>query len=94
MPETPRGANDETDLSTLKGVLVEEENIVRIVSPYVSLVVRIRPDADDILGQLENCHISHFACHGMSSLIDPSSNGLVLQRLAPDKKGYLLSPQS
>lgn len=32
MPETPRGANDETGFSTLKGVLVEEENIVRIVS--------------------------------------------------------------
>jgi CHAT domain-containing protein len=84
MLETPRGADDKTGFSTLKGVLEEEEKIVRIVSLYVNPVVRTRPGADDILGQLETCRMAHFAYHGMSNLTDPSSSGLVLQRLASD----------
>ena len=84
MPETPQGANDKKRFKRLKGVPVEAKKIERIVSPYVNLVVRTGTDADDILGQLEKCQISHFACHGMSNLIDPSSSGLVLQRLASD----------
>ncbi|TKA21868.1 hypothetical protein B0A50_08740 [Salinomyces thailandicus] len=84
MPETPRGANDKAGFSKLKGILVEGEKIAEIVSPYVSLVVRTRPNANEVLAQLENCQISHFACHGMSNPTDPSSSGLVLQRLARD----------
>jgi tetratricopeptide (TPR) repeat protein len=84
MPGTPQGANDKTRFKPLEGVPAEEEKITEIVTPHVSLVVRTRPAADDILGQLEKCQISHFACHGMSNLKDPSSSGLVLQRFASD----------
>ena len=84
MPKTPRGANDEIGFSTLKGVLQEEEKIIRIVSPYVSPVVCTTPDATSVLNQLETCRMAHFACHGMSNPTDPSSSGLVLQRLASD----------
>ena len=84
MPETPRGANDKTRFKGLKGITVEAQKIAEIASPHVSPVVCIRPNADEILGQLEHCQIAHFACHGMSHPKDPSSSGLVLQRLAPD----------
>jgi CHAT domain-containing protein len=84
MPETPQGANNKTRFKPLKGVLTEEEKITKILNLHVSLVVRTKPNADDVLGQLEKCQISHFACHGMSNLKDPSSSGLVLQRHAPD----------
>jgi CHAT domain-containing protein len=84
MPETPRGANDEIGFSTLKGVFQEEEKIVRIVSPYVNPVVCTTPDATSVLSRLETCRMAHFACHGMSNPTDPSSSGLVLQRLASD----------
>jgi tetratricopeptide (TPR) repeat protein len=84
MPETPRGANDETGFSTLRGVLQEAEKIVRIVSSYVNPVVCTTPDATSVLSQLETCRMAHFACHGMSNPTDPSSSGLVLQRVATD----------
>jgi CHAT domain-containing protein len=68
----------------LRGVLQEEENIVRIVSPYVNPVVRTMPDTTSILSQLENCRIAHFACHSISDPTDPSRSSLVLQRHATD----------
>jgi CHAT domain-containing protein len=84
MPETPQGVFEKTRFKLLKGVPAEEEKIAEIVTLYVNLVMRTRLDADDVLGQLEKCQISHFACHGTSNLTDPSSSGLVLQRLASD----------
>jgi CHAT domain-containing protein len=50
----------------------------------VNPVVCTTPDATSVLSQLETCRMAHFACHGMSNPTDPSSSGLVLQRLAPD----------
>jgi len=84
MPKTPKGANDKVSLGALKGVSNEKEKILSIVSPYVSPIVRETPDAGVIMSQLEKCQITHFACHGISDPNDPSSSGLVLQRLAPD----------
>lgn len=84
MLETPRGANDEIGFSRLDGVLKEKKRIFRIVSLYVKPVVCTTPDATSVLSQLETCRMAHFACHGMSNLTDPSSSGLVLQRLACD----------
>jgi CHAT domain-containing protein len=84
MPETPQGLNNKTRSKRLTGVSTEEEKISEIVTLHVNLVFRTRPDADDVLGQLEKCQISHPACHGTLDLIDPSSSGLVLQRLASD----------
>jgi CHAT domain-containing protein len=79
-----KGVFDKTRFKLLKGVPAEEEKTAEIVTLYVNLVMRTRPDADDVLGQLEKCQISHFACHGTSNLTDPSSSSLVLQRLASD----------
>jgi len=84
MSETLQGVNDKTRSKLLKGVSAEEEKIAEIVTLHVNLVIRTRSDADDVLGQLEKCQISHSACHNTLDLIDPSSSGLVLQRLASD----------
>ena len=84
MPTTPKGGNDRERIRPLKGVPREEENILQIVSSYVSTIVSTTPDATSVLSQLENCRMAHFAYHGMSNPTDPSSSGLVLQRLASD----------
>jgi tetratricopeptide (TPR) repeat protein len=84
MPTTPKGGNDRERFRPLKGVPREEENILQIVSSYVSTIVSTTPDATSVLSQLENCRMAHFACHGMSNPTDPSSSGLVLQRCALD----------
>jgi CHAT domain-containing protein len=92
MPETPQGASGETCSNTLRGVFAEKEEIVKVVSPHMHLVIHTTHNTSDVLDQLENCQISYFACHGKSSLTDPSSSCLVLQRLAPDgtlEIGYL-----
>jgi CHAT domain-containing protein len=84
MPTTPNGANDKVRFRALKGVSEEQDEILGIVSSHLSTDVRIAPSSNDILDQLEKCQISHFACHGVSDATDPSSSGLVLQRIAID----------
>jgi tetratricopeptide (TPR) repeat protein len=84
MPTMPKGSNDRKRFRPLKGVPREEENILKIVPSHVSTFVSTTPDATSVLSQLENCRMAHFACHGMSNPTDPSSSGLVLQRLALD----------
>jgi hypothetical protein len=68
MPETLQGVNDKTRSKLLKGVSVEEEKIAKIVTLHVNLVIRTRPDADDVLGQLEKCQISQWSCVAATGL--------------------------
>ncbi|KAM0710540.1 hypothetical protein Q7P35_002211 [Cladosporium inversicolor] len=84
MPTTPQGSNDRERFCPLEGVSREKENILKIVSSHVRTTVSTSPDATTVLSQLENCRMAHFACHGVSNQTDPSSSGLVLQRLASD----------
>jgi CHAT domain-containing protein len=86
IPTTPKGPNDKKTLDPLIGVSDEKRVVIEKISPHLSImpIVRITPDANVILADLENCQIAHFACYGISHPTDPSSSGLVLQRLAPD----------
>jgi hypothetical protein len=84
MPETPQGANDKTRFKQLEGVPAEEKKIAEIVIPHLSAATRIGPNTKDVLEQLKTCRMAHFACHGVSDPQDPSSSGLVLQRVATD----------
>ena len=84
MPTTPKGANDEAAFGNLEGVCLEQSQVESKVSPHLSTLISIAPDAEYVLNQLETCQMVHFACHGISYPRDPSSSGLVLQRVATD----------
>ncbi|KAH8710105.1 CHAT domain-containing protein [Phaeosphaeriaceae sp. PMI808] len=37
------------------------------------------PDVGSTMAQLQECNVTHFACHGVSDLLDPSKSGLILR---------------
>jgi hypothetical protein len=72
MPETP-GANP------LPGTSLEKTEVIAAMGPSVSIVSLAYPDVRGTMAQLQECTVAHFACHGVSDLIDPSKSGLILQ---------------
>jgi CHAT domain-containing protein len=72
MPETP-GANP------LPGTRREETEVIAAMEPSVAIETLEHPDVGSTMAQLQQCHIAHFACHGVSDLLDPSRSGLILQ---------------
>ena len=72
MPETPH-AND------LPGTREERSEVIAAMGPSVSVECLEYPDVATAMVQLQGCNIAHFACHGVSDLVDPSRSGLILQ---------------
>lgn len=89
IPKTP-GADD------LPGVVEEGQAIQTTICNPHSVRLLAQPNADMVLCGLRNCSIAHFACHGLSDMVDPSNSFLALQGLSesvPEKnslfRGYL-----
>lgn len=74
MATTP-GADD------LDGVLAEIVAVTDTIGNYVHAECLSQPDADTVKRRLADCHIAHFACHGVSEPRDPSQSGLLLQTI-------------
>tara|TARA_R110002003_G_scaffold2127_2_gene24114 strand:+ start:5245 stop:6489 length:1245 start_codon:yes stop_codon:yes gene_type:complete len=72
MPETP-GANP------LPGTRREKTEVIAAMGPSVSIETLEHPDVKNTMAQLQQCNVAHFACHGVSDLLDPSKSGLILQ---------------
>ncbi|OJJ99339.1 hypothetical protein ASPACDRAFT_52732 [Aspergillus aculeatus ATCC 16872] len=73
MPETPgHGA--------LASVRREAQGIIRAAEPSLRVTELPGPSTADVLAQLGNSDIVHFACHGYSDPSNPTSSHLVLQK--------------
>ncbi|KAF2465628.1 uncharacterized protein BDR25DRAFT_239619, partial [Lindgomyces ingoldianus] len=72
MPKTPC-ADD------LPGTRDERSEVIAAMGPSASVQSLEYPDVTSAMGQLQRCNIAHFACHGVSDLVDPSRSGLILQ---------------
>lgn len=77
MPVTP-GMRPGRD--RLEGVLDEKESVIEILRHYTTVEQIEQPSAEAVIHKVEECNIAHFACHGRTSHVDPSSSGLILQR--------------
>ncbi|KAI1823626.1 CHAT domain-containing protein [Xylaria intraflava] len=73
MPSTP-GA------SSLSGVTREQRAIKSAVKGTYSVKELERPDAQQVLDDIQRSQIVHFACHGASDPLDPLQSHLLLQK--------------
>ena len=77
MPVTP---GMKPGLDRLPGVLDEKRSVKEILQHFITVEEIEQPSAAAVIHSVEKCDIAHFACHGRTSHIDPSSSGLILQR--------------
>lgn len=77
MPVTP---GMKPGLDRLPGVLDEKRSVMEILRHYTTVEEIEQPSTEAVIHSVEECNIGHFACHGRTNHIDPSSSGLILQR--------------
>lgn len=77
MPITP---GIEPGLNRLPGVLDEKLSVIEILQHFTTVEEIEQPSVAAVIHSMEKCEIAHFACHGRTNHIDPSSSGLILQR--------------
>jgi CHAT domain-containing protein len=68
------------ELKPLPGVLDEKKSVMEILQQYTTVEDMEQPRAEAVIHSVEECNIAHFACHGRTNHVDPSSSGLILQR--------------
>lgn len=71
MPTTPSH-------SPLPNVEQEAMSILGTVNKAIQTTTLNQPSAAEVLQQLEQCNVIHFACHGISQRTNPSKSNLVL----------------
>lgn len=72
MPTTP-GAR------ALYGVEGGKDLVAAAAGRLLPMTVLLHPSVDQVVDSLRDCSIAHFACHGYTESIDPSSSALILQ---------------
>jgi hypothetical protein len=78
MPTTP----DEPGRKSLPNLPVESESLLVIeeAKKYKLPIEHLNlKSVEDVIGNLQNCQIAHFDCHGLTNAFDPSGSCLVLQ---------------
>jgi CHAT domain-containing protein len=80
MPTTPgNGATPDAEKpKDLPGV-TEEKRQVADTAHHLPIQHLSSPSVGQVVGSLESCCITHFACHGYTNERDPSNSGLILQ---------------
>jgi tetratricopeptide (TPR) repeat protein len=73
MPDTP-------GYGALPGVRHEAQTILSTVKQDMNVKELNSPSTDDVLAQLQNYELVHFACHGYSDPGDPDHSHLLLQK--------------
>jgi CHAT domain-containing protein len=58
----------------------EKNEVLDAVRHHLPTEHLSRPSADQVIQRLQQCCITHFACHGSTDLSDPSNSGLILQK--------------
>ena len=71
MPDTP----NQTPLPNSRA---EVQELRKLFAPSIKTSVLELPRKNDVLSELGSCHIAHFACHGNSSINNPSESHLLL----------------
>jgi hypothetical protein len=64
----------------LEGVSHEKHSVMDVLRHYTTVEQIEQPSAEAVISKVGECNIAHFACHGRTSQVDPSSSGLILQR--------------
>ncbi|RYP18997.1 hypothetical protein DL765_003580 [Monosporascus sp. GIB2] len=82
MPTSP-------DSSTLPAIEMEQTAIQEAMKD-TRFDVRVHPTAEEVLGDIKNYTVVHFACHGKADRVDPSNSYLLLQKL--DRTSGEISP--
>ena len=78
MPTTPQ-------MCDLNGVIQEKDKVLKASKGNAAVeLMDCGPGVDQVMEGLQRCSLAHFACHGVSDSIDPSSSGLILQKMVED----------
>lgn len=83
MPTTPDV--DGIPVGALGSVTEELAAVTAATAATHSVKSLVRPNCQDVLANLTGCDIAHFACHGVSNVLDPSNSFLILQKQAEEQ---------
>ena len=84
MPATLEGQPNVRRPEALPGVRREIEAIIEAAPFSINTTTILHPSPDQVEDILQQSHVAHFACHGVSDSVDPSHSGLILQRTGSD----------
>lgn len=67
-----------TEVGNIQEEREEGREVIATMESSMSIENLEYPDVPSTMAQLRECNIAHFACHGVSNLVDPSRSGLIL----------------
>jgi CHAT domain-containing protein len=72
-------ARETPGMAELEGIQEELDAVTSICDPALTVIHLENPNPDEVSKQLPPMNIVHFACHGVSSPLDPENSHLVLR---------------